>query len=229
MTAVDSFTVKQLVKLEEKVPSIKTDTDEVLENLDERKKAVYTRIHDGKEAAKDAIATRLVNGKDVIVGCIQAGTEAVANSTPGTLVSGGVNRTLKATENIVDYLIPEKPEDVGLPGEEEKKTVTLKMTIGQEEEKEVEVEEEDSSDEEEEEEGGEGGEEEVKEGESNVERVKNISRKVKVRVYYRTLRRLDGVQEQCKTALEHLKLDIDLVSCCIGFSSIYIHIYTDKE
>lgn len=199
MTAVDSFAVKQLVKLEEKVPAIKTETEEVLEALDEQKKAVYTRITSGKEA----ITTRLTSGKDTVVNCLHAGTEAVVNSGPAHLVSSGVNRTLQATETIVDYLIPEKPEDTPTSGKQEETEVKVSR------------EDEDSSDEEggeeEEEEKGEEGKEE-----SNTKRVKNISRKVKVRVYYRTLRRLDNVQEQCKTTLEHLKTNIDLVSLKCG-------------
>ena len=209
VTAVDSFAVKQLVKLEEKVPVIKTDTGEVLEALDEQKKAVYTRITSGKEA----ITTRITSGKDALV-------EAVANSGPAHLVSGGVNRTLEATENIVNYLLPEKPEDEPTTAGSEGEKTQLKVS----------EEAEDSSDDEEEEEGEEGEEAKGDEGkaETNTERVKNISRKVKVRVYYRTLRRLDTVQEQCKTTLEHLKTNIDLVSsppflavyCCV--SKVYI-------
>ena len=204
VTAVDSFAVKQLVKLGEKVPAIKTETEEVLEALDEQKKAVCSRINDGKEAitgrlagGKEAITTRITSGKDALVSCIHASTEAVANSGPGALVGSGVNRTLKVTENIVDYILPEKPGDTAAasPGEEEKEEVELKVSGGGEE----------SSEEEEEEGEGEG------EGESSVERVKNISRKVKVRVYYRTLRRLDAIQEQCKTTLEHLRMNINLV------------------
>ena len=212
VAAVDSFAVKQLVKLEEKVPSIKTETEEVLEALDEQKKAVCTRLNDGKEAitgrlvdGKDAVTTRLTTGKDALVSALHAGTEAVANSGPGALVGSGVGRTLRATESVVDYLLPEKPEDAGASGAGEKDDEVETTGNGGEE----------SSDNEEEGEGGEGegeGEGEGGKEETNVERVKNISRKVKVRVYYRTLRRLDGIQEQCKTTLEHLKTNIDLVS-----------------
>ena len=221
VAAVDSFAVKQLVKLEDKVPSIKTETEEVLEALDEQKKAVCTRLNDGKEAitgrlvdGKDAVTTRLTTGKDALVSALHAGTEAVANSGPGALVGSGVGRTLRATESVVDYLLPEKPEDAGASGAGEKDDEVETTGDGGEE----------SSDNEEGEGGegeGEGGEGEGEGGEgegeggkeeTNVERVKNISRKVKVRVYYRTLRRLDGIQEQCKTTLEHLKTNIDLVS-----------------
>ena len=186
--------MKQLVKLEEKVPAIKTETEDVLEALDEQKKAVYTRISSGK----DAITTRLATGKDALVDRLHAGTEAVTKSGPAHLVSSGVNRTLKATENIVDYLLPEKPEDASSSKEKE---TELKVS----------GEAEDSSDEEEEE-GEEGEKGEEGKDETSAERVKNISRKVKVRVYYRTLHRLDTVQEQCMTTLEHLKTNIDLVS-----------------
>lgn len=204
---MDSFAVKQLVKLEEKVPSIKTETEDVLEALDERKKAVTTRINNGKDAittrlatGKEAIATSIHSGKDALVSALQASSDAVANSGPGSLVGSGVNHTLKVTENIVDYLLPDAGEDEGVSfdaGKEEVKVET-KTT----------VDEEASSDEED----GEQEEEKGKDGESNVERVKNISRKVKLRVYYRTLRRLDTVQQQCKSTLEQLKMNVDLVS-----------------
>ena len=198
VTAVDSFTVKQLVKLEEKVPSIKTETEDVLEALDERKKVVTSRLNDGKEA----ITTRLATGKDALVNALQAGSEAVAKSGPGSLVGSGVHRTLEVTENIVDYLLPDAGEDEGVSFDAEKEEVKVETKTT--------VDEEASSDEEKEEE--EEDEEKAKDGESNVQKVKNISRKVKRRVYYRTLRRLDTVQQQCKSTLEQLKMNLDLVS-----------------
>lgn len=207
--AVDSFALKQLVKLEEKVPAIKMETEDVMETLEERKTAVCTRISDGKKAitgrlahGKDAISTSIHSGKDALVGYIQAGSEAIANTGPGCMVGSGVNRTLQVTENIVDYLLPEETakkekESISLDGDKEEVKVTS------------EAKEEDSEEEEESEGEGEGS----KVGESRVERVKNLSRKVKLRVYYRTLRRLDTVQHQCKETLELLKLNMDMVSC----------------
>ena len=209
MAAVDSFAVKQLVKLEEKVPSIKTETDEVLEALDEQKKAVCSRLNHRKEAiagrladGKEAVTTRLTTSKDALVSALHAGTEVVANSGPAAFVGSGVGRTLQVTESLVDYLLPEKPEDTTSAGETEKEKEEVELETSAV----VEDSSDDENEEEEEEGEGEGKEE------TNAERVKNISRKVKVRVYYRTLRRLDAIQEQCKTMLELLKTNVDLVS-----------------
>ena len=217
---MDAFAVKQLVKLEEKVPSIKTETGEVLEALSERKNAVYSTITHGKEAltghltsGKDAITTRLTNGKDAISSTIssskeavcnriQASSDALANTRAGSLVGCGVNCTLTRAENLVDYLLPEDKKEDTVPKviEEEFAAETKEELSGEE-----------SGDEEEEVEEGEGeGCQEVA-GESRVVRVKNLSRKVKKRIYHRTLRRLDSLQQQCKTGLEQIKEHVDLV------------------
>ena len=170
MTAVDSFAVKQLVKLEEKVPVIKTEAGEVLEALDEQKKAVYTRITSGKEA----ITTHITSGKDALV-------EAVANSGPAHLVSGGVNRTLEATENIVNYLLPEKPEDepttAGSEGEKTQLKVSEEAVMTRRKK---------------------GERKGRKRRGTRGSRNKRRASREKVRIYYRTLRRLDTVQEKCK-------------------------------
>ena len=209
VSAVDSFALKQLVKLEEKVPSIKTETEDVVETLEGQKTAVCARLSDGKKAitgrlanGKEAISTSIHSGKDALVGYIQASSEAIANTGPGCVVGSGVNRTLAVTEDIVDYLLPEGQPRQEKEGDEEE----------DEEEEEMKVISEAKQDSENEESEGEGeGEGEAKTGESRVERVKNISRKVKLRVYYRTLRRLDTVQQQCKATLELLKLNVDMV------------------
>lgn len=216
VTAVDSFAVKQLVKLEEKVPSIKTETGDVLEALSERKHAVCSRISNGKEAVatrlangKEAISTTIHSGKDALCSRIQAGSEVIANSRPGCFVGSSIDCTLQATENIVDYLLP--PEEEGKESasfDAEKEEVKVEAKVSSEEHK------DDSSNEDSEGEEDTKNEEDAKEGESRVTRVKNLSRKVKRRVYYRTLRRLDTVQQQCKSALEQLKTSVDLVSWC---------------
>ena len=225
VTAVDSFAVKQLVKLEEKVPAIKTETGDVLEALGEQKTAVCSRFSSGKDAittrlvtGKEAVTTTIQGGKDTLVGYLHAGSEAIANTRPGCLVGSGVNRTLQVTENIVDYLLPEQ--------EEEKERASVDA-----EEKEVKVEEKvtsevkgESNGEEVDGEGEEEEEEEAKGGESKVTRVKNLSRKVKLHVYYRTLRRLDTVQQQCKSTLEQLKMNLDLVSM-VTFSNLWSYMY----
>ena len=179
------------------MPSIKTDTEEVLECISNKKEALTTRLATGKEA----ISTSLHSGKDTLVSYIQAGSEAMANSGPGCLVGSSVNRTLQVTENIVDYLLPEPKEEEGVAYDSEVKFQAKDDLDGD-------VSSDEEGDEEEEEE--EGTEEEVG-GESNVEKVKSLSRKVKRRVYYRTLRRLDSVQQQCKATLEQLKTHVDLV------------------
>ena len=211
MTAVDSFAVKQLVKLEEKVPAIKTETGDVLEALKEGKSAVCSRISSGKEAittrlvtGKEAVSTTIKDGKDALVGYLQAGTEAIANTRPGCLVGSGVHRTLQVTENIVDYLLPE--DEIGrVSSDAEKQEMKIEQKVTPEVKDELNGEEVDGEEEGEK-------EEEAKEGKSNVTRAKNLSRKVKIRVYYRTLRRLDTVQQQCKSTLEQLKMNLDLVS-----------------
>ena len=212
------------MKLEEKVPSIKTETEEVFEALGERKDAVYTTLTAGKEAitsrlanGKEAISTTLQNGKEAVYNRIQSGSEVLANTRAGCLVGQGVDKTLQLTENAVDYLLP-KVEDDKEGGPREREATEMKSmdrVNGEEsesessEEEEMVEEAEGEKEEEEEEEEGEKGE-----GASRTARVKNLSRKVKLRVYYRTLRQLDSVQQQCKSALEQLKMHIDLVSWC---------------
>ena len=211
------------MKLEEKVPSIKTETDDVLEALGERKDAVYTTLTAGKEAitsrlanGKGAISTTIQNGKDAVYNRIQSGSEVLANSRAGCLVGQGVDKTLQLTETAVEYLLPRVEEDEGGPQEREGTEMKSMVRVeGEEsesessEEEEMEAEGEKEEEEEEQEEGGEKGD-----GVSRTGRVKNLSRKVKLRVYYRTLHRLDSVQQQCKSALEQLKMHIDLVSWC---------------
>lgn len=46
---------------------------------------------------------------------------------------------------------------------------------------------------------------------SRYTRIKALSRKVKLRMYYRTLRTLQTIQQQCKTTLDQLKLSVDVV------------------
>ena len=131
----------------------------------------------------------------------------MANSGPGCLVGSGVNRTLQVTENIVDYLLPEPKEEEGVAYDSEKDEVKFQAK----DDLDGDVSSDEEEDEEEEEEEEEGKEEEEGGGESNVEKVKSLSRKVKRRVYYRTLRRLDSVQQQCKATLEQLKTHVYLV------------------
>ena len=228
MSAVDSFAVKQLVKLEEKVPSIKTETGEVLEAIGERKDAVYSCINSGKDAittrlanGKEAISTSIQSGKNALYNRIQAGSEAIANTRAGCLVGSGVNCTLQATENIVDYLLPEEEGKEGVLFDAQKDEAKIEPKVSSE------AKDDDSSSEESE---GEEEDDDMKTSESRVTRVKNLSRKVKLRIYYRSLRRLDSVQVQCKTALEQLKMHIDLVSwpLCVCVSVYVILVKEDN-
>lgn len=222
MRAVDSIAVSQLVKLEEKVPAIKKEPNEVLEMLTDGKAAIYGRLNDGKQAVydrisngreaissriaggKDAIATTLVNGKDAVYTRIQTGSEVLANTRAGVWVGQGVDRTLNATESLVDYFLPPEENEKELLSES-LKTEKSESAIP------LKGKEEQASEEE-----GEGEEEgktvAVSVPPTCVTRVKTLSRKVQLRVYYRTLRRLHSVQQQCKGTLDQLKLSIDLVS-----------------
>ena len=225
--AVDSFAARQLVKLEEKVPAIKSQPDEVVTYLSESKEAISTkitdshtaltgRINDGKDAlsahissGKEAISSRVSAGKDAIVSKVQSGAAVVANTRAGALVGSGVDHTICATEGIVDYLIPAEENEKELLSESGKTKEEIEMaplgatspeasTAASEAEEEVVVTEEVEKE-----------EKEVTTG--RVDRIKTISRKVKLRIYYRSMRRLHTVQQQSKSTLEQLKATIDLV------------------
>jgi len=254
---VDSFTARQLTKLEEKVPAIKAEPAEVVSYLTESKEAISTKLSDshtavkarvceGKEAitscvvsgkdavvskiqagtealsqtrvatmacegkdalavklsqGKDAVSTRLVRGKDAVCSTVQTGATAVANTRAGVLVGSGLDSTLRATENLVDYLLPAEENEKELLSEYEKSKEPIEMMTLKSSEESVESEEL---------------EEEVVITEEvsagRVVRVRTLSRKVKLRMYYRSLRKIQGVQEQSKSLLEQLKTTIDLVS-----------------
>ena len=155
------------------------------------KQAVCDRIIDGKQA----LTSRLSDGKDAVVTQFQAGSEALANTRPGILVGQGVDRTLSATESLVDYLLPPEENEKEIISESEKT------------EKEQEVLEPPAE--------GEDEEEEEEEGEApagRITRIKKLSRKVKVRVYYRSLRRLYSTQQRVKSTLEELRITVAMVS-----------------
>ena len=224
--AVDSFTANQLVKLEEKVPVITKQPNEVFEMLNDGKKAIHDRISSGKQAiatrlteGKEAISTRITNGKDAITSTIasgkeavytrvQAGSDAIASTRAGTLVGKGVDRSLTAAESLADYLLP--------PEENEKELLSESMKTEKHEAEPVPQTAEETSGATSEEEG----EEEKKEEEESTDpkcpsrfgRVKTLSRKVKLRLYYRSLKKLHSLQQQCKSTLDQLKISIDVVS-----------------
>ncbi len=274
--AVDSFTAKQLTKLEEKVPAIKSEPAEVITYLTDSKDAISTkisnghaavksRISEGKEAitsrvvaskeavvsrlqagteavsqtrivilavekkdalvvkvseGKEAVVTRIAAGKDALYSSVQSSASAVANTRAGILVGSGLDCTLSATENLVDYLIPAEENEKELLSESTKVKESIEMTtIKSNEEGTV----------------TEAVEEEVVvvkdcqncqkcsnclgevEESGRIDRVRTLSRKVKLRIYYRSLRRLHGVQQQSKATLEQLKAAVQLVSCVLTF------------
>ena len=250
---VDSFALNQLVKLEEKVPAIKSQPDEVYSYLSESKDALTNRITEqgdairnrlnkskeaigdclsssrdvvysklqsggemvansragvlvgeGKQAlsiritqGKDYFSSTLASGRDAVYTKTQSGAEALANTRAGAMVGSGVDTTLSATEGWVDYLLPPEKNELELLDEDETGTeLKEKMNAT------VEGEEEASKDK----------QVEVAAPPSRVQRVKVISRKVKVRMYYRSLRKLGNIQQQCKSTLEQLRATVDLVS-----------------
>lgn len=253
--AVDSFTLNQLVKLEEKVPAIKSQPDEVYSYLSENKDAltnkisersdairtrlnkskeavgdclssgrdaVYSKLHSGSEVivnsragvlaseGKQALSARLTQGKDYLSSTLasgrdavytkaQSGAEALANTRAGAMVGSGVDSTLSTTEGWVDYFLPPEKNELELLDEDttagtELKEKTTETTEGEEEgaAKEEEV--------------------EVVAAPGRVQRVRLLSRKVKLRMYYRSLRKLGNIQQQCKSTLEQLRATVDLVS-----------------
>ena len=156
----------------------------------EGKQALSTRITQGK----DYFSSTLASGRDAVYTKAQSGAEALANTRAGAMVGSGVDTTLKATEGWVDYLLPPEKNELELLDEDETGTeLKEKMTTtveGEEEATKV----------------------EVAAAPSRVQRVKVISRKVKVRMYYRSLRKLGNIQQQCKSTLEQLRATVDLVS-----------------
>ena len=252
--AVDAFALDQLVRLEEKVPAIKSQPDEVYSYISESKDslttriserseairnglnqrkaaigdrlsssrdAVYSKLQSGSEAiansragvligeGKQAISTKITEGKDYISSTIasgrdvvytkaQSGAEALANTRAGAMVGSGVDSTLSTTEGWVEYLLPPENNELELLDEEETGTeMKEKTTEGEEAAKETEV--------------------NVAAASSRVQRVKLLSRKVKVRMYYRSLRKLGNIQQQCKSTLEQLRATVDLVSPRVTF------------
>ena len=179
----------------------------------EGKDAVVAKLSEGK----DAVSTRLAHGKDALYSTVQSGVSAVANTRAGALVGSGFDNTLHATEKVIDYLLPAEENEKELLSEaaKEKEPVEL-ATLGSTTESTVpdEVEEDEEivvkEKVEEEEVGG------------RVVRIKTLSRKVKLRLYYRSVRHLQNVQQHSKSALEQLKSTIDLVRCMIVHDCVYV-------
>lgn len=166
------------------------------------KKVVTSYYTQGKEA----LGSRVAAGRDAVYATVQSGAEQLANTKAGVMVGVGFDSTLSATESLVDYLIPEMENEKELFSEiekEEKRVAGLPLTR-QPKDSEVEVSSDDDPREEE--------EKDVCSGESRMERAYNISRKMRLRVFYRSMRRLQSVQESCQVTLGQLKNTVDLVS-----------------
>ena len=185
----------------------------------EGKKAAASYYNQGK----DAISTKVAAGRDAVYSTVQYGAETIANTRAGILVGAGVNRTLEATESLVDYLVPEMENEKELFSEfekEEKRVAGLPLTRQPRETK-GENSDEDPEKEEESEEMG--SEESKKMGseESRIDRVYKISRKMRLRMFYRAMYRLQGAQQSCRSTLDQLKVTVDLVSCYFATYSLF--------
>lgn len=208
------------MKLEDKVPAIKAQPDEVVTYLSESKEAISSKISDGRHSVtgrisegkdalsshissgKDAISSKVIAGKDVIVSTVQSGAAVVA--TAGVLMSIGVDRTLCATETIVNYILPAEENEKQLLSESEKvkeiemaslKGVSTEAAASENVDEVAEVEDV----------------EHIYISAGRVDRIKILSRKVKLRLYYRSMRNLHSVQQQSKSTLEQLQSTINVV------------------
>lgn len=246
---MDSYTANKLVMLEEKVPALKSQPEEVVVYLTESKDALTSKIADGytavsgclnsgKEAVyskisagsevvvnsragmlvsegKKALSTRynqgketlentLASGRDAVYSRVQSGAETLANSRAGSLVGSGVDRTLTATENWVEYLIPEieNEEELfpkGEPCTQQPETPADDSPAPAEDD-------------------------EVEPRASRLERISTMSQKVKMRMYYRSVRQLQGIQQSCNSTLQQLKQAVDLVSMTFLISTFTLHV-----
>lgn len=171
----------------------------------EGKQAVTTRLVHGKEALGNGIAA----GRDVVYSRVQNGADHLANTRAGVMVGAGIDRTLAATESWMDYLIPEVENEKELFTElerEEKRISGLPLTRQPKEEVSAANDDPEQEGNVDEKEGG------TKCEVGRVERVYEISRKMKLRMYYRSMQRLQAMQQNCKATLHQLKSTVDLVS-----------------
>ncbi len=159
--------------------------------VSESRQAIASRIAQGKEALGSTIAS----GRDAIYTKIQSGAESIANTRAGCLVGSGVNRTLATTENWVEYLLPEIEKELSIECENKEEETTA---VGAPQP----CEDSPAQDE---------------ENVGRVERICTLSRKVKIRTYYRSMQKLQAMQKNCKSTLEQLKQAVDLVSCLTFF------------
>ena len=191
--------------------------DAVTGHITSGKDAVYSKISAGKEAfvnsrpgvvlseGKEAIANRIVEGKeslgstiasgrDAVYTKIQDGKEHLANTRAGALVGSGVDHTLSATENWVEYLLPEIEDEKELLSQGGQELVGLPLTRTPSDDSPAQADEKEEAP-----------------TADRAERVSTLSRKVKLRMYYHSVRKLQAVQQNCKGTLEQLKQTVDLV------------------
>ena len=266
---MDSYAVSKLVQLEEKVPVVKTQPEEVMTYLTDTKEAltnritenqmaISTRIAEGKESltshltcgkeavyskisagseavvnsragvavsnGKQALASHLAQGKETLGNTIASGREAVytkvqcgaeslANSRAGCLVGAGVNHTLASTENWVEYLLPEIENEKELfcdVQDEDMCMVGLPRDSPAQDDKVAQPDNQVTAI-------------------GRVARVRTLSRKVKLRVYFRSMQRLQSMQQNCKATLEHLNQTVDLVGDLTPSCDVVVATYLGVE
>ena len=163
----------------------------------EGKQMITYRLAQGKEAVGNTVAS----GRDTVYTKIQSSTEYLASTRAGMLMGSGVDCSLTATENWMDYLLPEienekelfaceMKEDVpvvGLP-----RTRRFSDNSPAQEEEEPAVTDVPAA--------------------SRVNRMSTLTRKVKLRMYFHAMQRLQSMQQNCQATLVHLKQTVDLVS-----------------
>ena len=168
----------------------------------EMKQAVTMHIVNGKEALGNGVTA----GRDAVCSHIQGGAKNLSNTRAGAMVGAGVDQTLAATECWVEYFIPEIENEKELFSNLEKEERIVGLPLTRQPKEKVVVDE-----------GSAQGEEELDETlkkceVSRVDRVYMISRKMKLRMYYRAMQRLQNMQQSSKATLVQLKEAIDLVS-----------------
>ena len=157
----------------------------------EVKEAVSIRFVQGKETLGSGVTA----GQNAIQSRIQSGAECLANTRAGVMIGAGIDYTLEATECWVKYHIPELDNEMELFFEQEgKRKSGFPVSVT---DADLEEEVNDSP---------------VKCEMNRVEHACVIFRKIKLRICYRFMQRLQAMQHYCKTTLQQLKGNVDLVS-----------------
>lgn len=149
---------------------------------------------------KEAISSTVSSGCGTVYTKIQSGTEYLASTRAGALVGSGVDCSLTATENWMDYIFPEIENEnellecemkdvpiVGLPHTQQ----SNENSPAQEEWEEANV---------------------NVHAASRIDRVGTLTRKVKLRMYFHAMQRLQSMQQNCQATILHLRQTVDLVS-----------------